>query len=415
MPEGRDGGVFLAFVLIGSACAQDRNEQGYVRARQFGDLSHTELPRGEFNARQSAACGEGGTTPVGEREFIRKPYLQKTTERSTSLSWTTAREGPFTLAVTDRAGVTVSDVEAHVDGSAELPDGKQWIAEISGLQPDTAYCYRLRNGTDDWTAPTGFFTAPPDEATVRFVALGDVGTATPDQLAVRDAMRNVKYDFAMIAGDVAYDNGKLAELERHFFGVYRSILETTPVFPASGNHDYNTDDAVPFRQAFTLFENGGEEGRERWYSFDWGPVHVAVIDTERIVDGQVSWLDADLAADDSPWTVVIGHRPPYSSGHHGNNDKVRDAFGPILAKHSVELALFGHDHHYERTVPIDGVTYVVTGGGGRGTAAVGQSEFTAHSERVAHFVFVEAGPERLRLVAVDATGQAFDSMVRDAD
>jgi hypothetical protein len=52
---------------------------------------------------------------------------------------------------------------------------------------------------------------------------------------------------------------------------------------------------------------------------------------------------------------------------------------------------------------------VVTGGGGRGTKSVGRSDFTAFSAQVAHFVFLEANEDALRLVAVDATGRPFDS------
>jgi hypothetical protein len=75
----------------------------------------------------------------------------------------------------------------------------------------------------------------------------------------------------------------------------------------------------------------------------------------------------------------------------------------------VELVLAGHVHNYERTRPIDGVTYVVTGGGGRGTREVAESEFTAYSARVAHFVHVTIAGETMRLVAIDATGQPFDA------
>jgi 2',3'-cyclic-nucleotide 2'-phosphodiesterase (5'-nucleotidase family) len=49
---------------------------------------------------------------------------------------------------------------------------------------------------------------------------------------------------------------------------------------------------------------------------------------------------------------------------------------PILRRHHVDLVLAGHDHHYERTHPIDGITYVVSGGGCK-TTRVGRSDFTA--------------------------------------
>jgi hypothetical protein len=87
---------------------------------------------------------------------------------------------------------------------------------------------------------------------------------------------------------------------------------------------------------------------------------------------------------------------------------VRDVFGPILEFHRVPLMLAGHDHNYERNEQINGVAYVVTGGGGRGTRAVGRSASTAFSHDVLHFAYVRIEGDDLRLHAIDATGQEFD-------
>ncbi|HKY36794.1 MAG TPA: hypothetical protein VJN18_12690 [Polyangiaceae bacterium] len=81
---------------------------------------------------------------------------------------------------------------------------------------------------------------------------------------------------------------------------------------------------------------------------------------------------------------------------------------PVLEKYQVPRVLSGHDHHYERSNVLNGVTYVVTGGGGRGTRPVGHSSFTAFSEAVIHFVFVEITASRLVLHAIDGTGREFD-------
>ena len=183
------------------------------------------------------------------------------------------------------------------------------------------------------------------------------------------------------------------------------------MFPASGNHEYGTEDAAPFREAFVLPENGAPDGVERWYSYDWGDVHLVALDSERVGAAQAAWLDADLDATRLPWTIVYFHRPPFSSGDHGSDDNVRRWFVPLFVKHHVPLVLTAHDHDYERTKPIDGVTYVVSGGGGRGTRAVGQSAFTAFAESVCHFVYVEVVDQTLTLHAIDGVGQEFDSVL----
>src|SRR6185436_11309212 len=138
----------------------------------------------------------------------------------------------------------------------------------------------------------------------------------------------VPYDFMIHAGDIAYDDGTLAQFESRFFAVYAPMLAKRPIFPASGNHEYGTSDAAPFRQVFVLPENGGPGGVERWYSYDWGDIHFVVLDTEKVNATQAAWLDADLAANDQPWTIVYFHKPPYSSGTHGSDMNVRQTFGP---------------------------------------------------------------------------------------
>ena len=71
----------------------------------------------------------------------------------------------------------------------------------------------------------------------------------------------------------------------------------------------------------------------------------------------------------------------------------------------------GHDRNYERTTPQNGVTYVVTGGGGRGVREMGSSSFTAFGVAVIHFVYVTVAGDELALHAIDGVGQEFDSLV----
>jgi 3',5'-cyclic AMP phosphodiesterase CpdA len=247
---------------------------------------------------------------------------------------------------------------------------------------------------------------------VHFVVFGDSGGG-PLQGAVRDQLDTVRFDLMLHVGDIAYGSGTLAELESQFFAEYASILGNVPVFPTSGNHDYETEGGAPFRQVFALPENGMPGGVERWYSFDWGDVHFVALDTERVDATQTAWLEDDLSRNLLPWTIVYLHRPPYSSGDHGSAAGVRRAFTPLFADYGVDVVFAGHDHDYERTDAIDGVTYIVTGGGGHGTRPVGRSSFTAYSEDVLHFVYGEVTTERMLLHAIDASGREFDSVSID--
>jgi len=383
------------------------NHVGNTSAATAGDLAAGEAPRTEFDARLNAACGSGEMTATGAAEFLRAPYVQNVDVDRAEVLWTTDAAGATEVRITDPAGAEVAVVSAQVDESATLSKGDQYVAQVTGLEQGQIYCYEVVGEDGAWTTRLGFITAPAS-GPVRFIAMGDMGGGTSDQYAVADQIRTVEFDFALLTGDIAYPSGTLAQLEDYVFGIYTDIMEHVPFYAALGNHDYKTNNAQPLLSSFALPDNAG--AGERWYSFDWGDVHVAAIDTQRMDPAQVDWLDRDLAATDRPWKIVIGHHPPYSSGSHGNNMAVRDTFAPIFEKHDVALTLWGHDHDYEKTVDLNGVRYIVTGGGGRGTRPVGSSSFTEFSLQVAHFLYVEVEGNSLTVYAIDGEGAVFDTL-----
>lgn len=397
----------LCLVLGLAACAT--NEAGNLGATKLGDTSHP-ATRGSPIAELRAACGDG--TPTSDGSVIaRQPYLQQVTSRSAMIGWVTLAPDGEHVDVTLPDGSPVNGAIAERESVVVRSVGEnQMWARIEGLQPDTIYCYSIANGSS-LNARTGFRTAPSadDDRPIGILAFGDSGGGGSDQHALLEQMFQFPYELIIHTGDVAYDDGTIAQFEDNVFGVYAELFRNLPFFPAAGNHDHNSASAAPFRSVFAL--PGDSVETETWYSFDWGRIHFAALDTEGDYATQMAWLDADLAASTSPWKIVYLHRPPYSSGSHGSDTGLRNLLAPIAERHGVQLVMAGHDHNYERMIPQSGVAYVVTGGGGRGTRSVGVSSFTAFSEAVIHFVYLEVGLDELVLHAIDATGVEFDSMV----
>jgi hypothetical protein len=79
---------------------------------------------------------------------------------------------------------------------------------------------------------------------------------------------------------------------------------------------------------------------------------------------QERWLRRDLAAHPARCTVAYWHHPRWSSGLHGS-DRTMAVLWRTLARGGVDVVLSGHDHHYERFAPIDGIRSFVVGTGGR--------------------------------------------------
>jgi hypothetical protein len=396
----------LVVVALGLA-ACNANQSGNLEARQFGDTSRPAAQGSPIEAIRDA-CGDGQAMVPGALE--RTPYLQQVTATSAMIGWVAATPGAQRVELTTPEGVEVATLPGVVEADAIVPatDDRQMWATASGLEPDTVYCYAI-TGDAAMTARTGFRTAPAADSTapIRFLAFGDSGGGGTDQLELRDRMYDYPYDFMIHVGDIAYDEGTIDQFEARVFQVYGDLFENLAFFPAPGNHEYGVPDAAPYRSVFAIPGGSGE----RWYSYDWGRIHFAVLDTEADYATQAAWLAGDLAASAAPWKIVYLHRPPYSSGEHGSDLALRAAIGPVVEAGGVQVVFAGHDHSYERTTPQNGVVYIVTGGGGRGTYSVGTSEFTAFSEPVIHFVYAELDGDELVLHAIDGTGTEFDSVM----
>lgn len=78
---------------------------------------------------------------------------------------------------------------------------------------------------------------------------------------------------------------------------------------------------------------------------------------------QRSFLEAALAdRRDARFVFVVLHHGPLSAGPHGAHPE-SEGLPELFARHHVTAVLSGHDHTYQR-IQRDGVSYVVSGGGG---------------------------------------------------
>lgn len=223
---------------------------------------------------------------------------------------------------------------------------------------------------------------PVDDA-VSIVAVGDI--ACPPELGVAswrcqhaatsELTLALEPSAVLILGDAQYYSGELANFELAYEPTWGRLKSVTR--PAPGNHEYHTEDAAGY---FGYFGAAAGDAARGYYSFDLGDWHIVALNTEcHQVGGcfagsaQEQWLRADLAASDSLYTLVFGHHPRFSSGIHGDADRMK-AMWRAMHEAGVELYLAAHDHHYERFAalnadgvpdPEGGVRQFVAGTGGR--------------------------------------------------
>jgi hypothetical protein len=219
--------------------------------------------------------------------------------------------------------------------------------------------------------PTIILTSTPSRPT-RFAVIGDYGLAGEPESDVADLVKNWNPDFIITTGDNNYPNGGNETIDENigqyyhayiypYIGGYGNGAVFNRFFPTLGNHDWNTDQANPYLEYFSL------PGNERYYDFVWGPIHLFAIDSDsREPDGvgqsstQGQWLQDRLINSESVWKIVYMHHPPYSSsGEEGSITWIQWPF----KEWGATAVIAGHSHVYERVI-VDNFPYFVNGLGG---------------------------------------------------
>ncbi len=220
----------------------------------------------------------------------------------------------------------------------------------------------------------------------RFAVIGDYGYAGQPEADVAALVRSWEPEFIVTTGDNNYPDGLAETINANIAQYYGAYIlssrawenaggETNRFYPALGNHDWNAITCTGQYCTGPYFDYFQLPGNERYYDFAWGDVHIFIVNSLRQEpDGnewyspQAAWLEAQLAASDAPWDIVVFHHPPYASGVvHGSSERMRWPFETWGA----EAVMSGHEHYYER-LSIGGIPYFINGLGGYSIYPFGQ-------------------------------------------
>ena len=248
------------------------------------------------------------------------------------------------------------------------------------------------------------FEPPAGPVRAGLVAFGDFGGGR-GQAAVAGAMERWaarhRVDALVTTGDNVYERGEPELFAAQLDEPYAALRRTRPLWATLGNHD------VAGGHGATQLRHLGLPDLP--YARTLPGLRLLFLDANQVDDAQTAWLDAQLAGPGPEPRVVVFHHAAWSCSRHDSNERVRRAWVPLLERHRVPLVLNGHDHNYQRFVSAGGVTYVVTGGGGRalypvdGCAAGAPGRVAAHVRH--HFTAVEVrdGSLAVTVVADDDT------------
>jgi 3',5'-cyclic AMP phosphodiesterase CpdA len=243
---------------------------------------------------------------------------------------------------------------------------------------------------------------------LRLAAVGDVGYSGQRSEATGRAVatlgRQRGYDALLLLGDNVYPAGDPARLDETVYGPLGPVLDAgTRLISILGNHDVMQGHGDAQAKALGM--------PARWYAVRFPDVLIVALDSTRPgSDAQRAWLEATLASATETWKIALLHHPPYSAGYQGSNLPAREAFAPLFERFGMRLVLSGHDHDYQRSHPIHGVTYVVTGAAAE-TRRTGRQEFTAFSASWHSFADIAVFSDHLLVRGVNQDARMFDEVV----
>ncbi len=334
---------------------------------------------------------------TAQEKLVKGPVIQNVQTDRVTLIWVTGKPAGTIRNTTGDGAVRVSESQFHT-------------LDLTGLDPGTSYVWSLDEGGIE--ARASFTTAPSTDVPFTFIVFGDTRTRHEVHRKAEEKVVSEKASFVLHTGDLV-SNGNKADDWDKFFEIERDLLSNVPFYPTPGNHEQN---ALVY---FKYFSFPGGNGHR--YSFNWGAVHVAAIDTNEIGDSpqarasflqeELEWLRQDLSRNKKTLTFVFMHHPLYTAieSRRSHAADLAAKIEPVLLAGGVTAVFAGHDHNYQHHLK-SGIHYIVTGGGGAPLYDVSPiPEITIKALRANNYVRVRVEEKRAKVDAFDLDGNTIDS------
>lgn len=352
-----------------------------------------------------------------DNELVLTPYLQigpKENNLKTGqflVIWATAKHSPNWQLFARKPGEAEWLEGKVTQGKLVATESGQTLAmyegELPKLENDYPAALDYKIVADNKDIYTGQVQMPPapDSNKASFVVVGDCAKGSPGASKIAYEMYTTHPQYAVITGDIVYDQGRVGEYLSRYFPVLNTpapspkvgapLLSSILSFACVGNHDvwwgshgYSGDfnkfpDALGYYLFWKLPLNGPEEvtkfapkllgpqdlldrflitagpryPRMNNYSLDMGNAHWVILDANNYMDwtnpGLRQWLTDDLQnAKDKTWKFVVFHHPPFNSHPAHIREQYMRVICDLMEKNGVDVVFNGHVHNYQRTAPL---------------------------------------------------------------
>jgi acid phosphatase type 7 len=234
-------------------------------------------------------------------------------------------------------------------------------------------------------------------------AVGDGGNGSAEAKRVARTIAADRPRRVLYLGDV-YEHGTARDFKRRFATVYGSLagrMEPTP-----GNHDWpnHATGYAPYWRAVK-----GRRVPYR-YALSLGGWRIISLNSQTPDSAaQLRFLRSQIARAKTTCVLAFMHRPRFNAGEHRGEQRDVEAIWKALRGRAT-LLLAGHDHDFQRFKPVDGVTQIVAGAGGRERYRVdaGDPRLAFSDDTSDGALRMQLQPGRARLQIVRADGRVLD-------
>ena len=357
-------------------------------------------------------------------DFVVKPYILEVTDRSFQVFWETsiAVKGEIRLA---KSEFDILRPEMIVSVADDTPQFYHSLT-VEGLVKSDLYLYQVVNITEYGDTLKSSITpiTIPDyhQSAISFSVVGDTQGNPVVWKRIAELMSEETPQFIVHVGDLVQYGPHKDDWTDEFFKPASDLLSYTPLYPAIGNHEMNDEKLY---QYFNLpFDNA-------FYSVKKGDLIMIFVDTNKDVlpgSEQYRKLEYLLASSHETWKIVVHHHPLFTSDKFSYRSSMMSTpikgdpnilhLKSLYEIYGVDLTLAGHVHNYERTWPImknhideeNGVTHIVSGGGGGGFRKVPNDRnwFSVEAKNINHFLNIRIWKNKLLVEAIDTSGIVFD-------
>ncbi len=307
--------------------------------------------------------GATAKTSTAEECFVAAPYVLHATYNSAQVVWVTqANISAGHVIIQDENGqdkTIIADISSRLfqDSDRSELDHLRHLVKLEDLEPYTRYNYEVHCGDGETKSKGSFLTTPVPGESVPFNFVVDSDAHASDAyIPFAEAIGAQNPSFVIHTGDFTSGRGYDWGRWETYFRVARPYLESTVLVPVVGGHDVTP--ARNFRSLFAFndpeSDPSDEDDAATYYTFEFGNMLVIILDYVYDQEKQIAWVEEVLSSSQSEWIIVAQHVSFANAGGRGRwfDHDVYRQLAQLFEKHGVDLVITGHDHIYERNLPL---------------------------------------------------------------